>query len=193
MFQWMLNILERHDRKITIYDRDGVDPYLTRYYLRYPDGDNRTSGLRDIPGNTFLHQFMRSDDDVFHTHPWDYYHTVILKGGYWAHTPWGTKWCGVGTMKYMNCLQYKEFDPGGYSKDILLLPANLHWVEVPKPGQTWTLFSRGRKINDGFWGFWPDQTKPEIIRHDLYLEQERRKKDDRRSEQPLHANGRRDI
>lgn len=176
MFQWALNKLEANGRKLVIYDRDGLDPYLTRYYLAYPDGEIRKkTGLReDIPFNTFLHQFMRSDDDVFHTHPWMWYHTVILKGGYWAHTPWGTKWCGPGTVKYQNCKTRKLWqnpDTGS----VIGLPANLHWVEIPKPGQTWTLFTRGPSKDKGWWGFWPDQNSSEIIYHEDYLEQQRKK------------------
>lgn len=174
MFQWLLNKLEANGRKLVIYDRDGIDPYLTRYYVAYPDGDARkATGVReDIPYNTFLHQFIRSDDDVFHTHPWDWYFTVILKGGYWAHTPWGTKWMGPGTVKYQNCRTMRQW----YNKDLgksFLLPANLHWVEIPKPGKTWTLFTRGKTINKGFWGFWPDRTTADIVRHDIYLEKQR--------------------
>ena len=29
---------------------------------------------------------MRSDDPIMHNHPWAFF-TVILKGGYWEHTP----------------------------------------------------------------------------------------------------------
>lgn len=172
MFQWALDRLEANGRKLVIYDRDGEDPYLTRYYLTYPDGDVRKkTGLRqDIPFNTFIHQFMRSDDDVFHTHPWTWYHTLILKGGYWAHTPWGVKWCGPGYTHYQNCKKMRFYEPGGFD-----LPANLHWVEVPKPGHTWTLFTRGRSKDQSWWGFWPDHTKPEIIYHETYLESQRKK------------------
>lgn len=164
-----------------IYDRDGQDPYLTRYYLAYPDGDVRKkTGLReDIPFNTFLHQFMRSDDDVFHTHPWDWYHTVILKGGYWAHTPWGVHWCGPGHTHYQNCNAYRWYTTA--SGQEIHIPANLHWLEVPKPGKTWTLFTRGPTKNvkghpdaKGFWGFWPDQESANIVQHEEYLEQQRK-------------------
>jgi hypothetical protein len=57
----------------------------------------------------------------------------------------------------------------------LLLPANLHWLEVPKPGKTWTLFTRGRTKDSGFWGFWANQETPEIVRHDIYLDMMRKK------------------
>lgn len=177
MFQWFLNKLETKGRKLVILDREGDDPYLTRYYLAYPDGEERKlTGLReDIPFNTFIHQFMRSDDDVFHTHPWTWYHTVILKGGYWAHTPWGTTWMGPGSIKYQNCKKLKMYDPGGMSDDMFYIPENLHWVEVPKPGKTWTLFTRGPSKEKSWWGFWPDHTKPTVIFHEDYLEQQRKK------------------
>ena len=166
MFQWVLDQLEKHDRKYTIYDREQVEPYLTRYYIAWQDSLKRER--KDIPFNSFLHQFLRSDDPVFHTHPWDWYLTVVLKGGYWAHTPWGTKWMGPGSVRYQDCKTYRNW----YNKDLgetLLLPANLHWVEIPKPGKTWTLFTRGKTINNAFWGFWANHSNSEIVFHETYL------------------------
>jgi len=164
MFQWLLNKLESNGRKLVIYDREGEEPYLTRYYLRHPDGEHRAK--KDIPYNIFLHQFMRSDEPVFHSHPWDWYFTLILKGGYWAHTPWGTKWMGPGSMQYVNCrkMRYMKYGRIHYVR----LPANLHWVEIPKPGKTWTLFIRGKSISD--WGFCPNPESGLIINQSEYLE-----------------------
>jgi len=104
---------------------------LVRYYLAFPDHDQRQR--IDIPFNIFLHQFMRSDDPVFHDHPWKYF-TIILRGGYWEHTPNGKFWRGPGHFRFNN---------GDY-----------HWIECPEPGKTWTLFFRGRKKKE--WGFLVD-------------------------------------
>jgi len=167
MIKWFLNKLEQKDRKYTIYDREGKIPYLNRYYIAYEDSTKRER--KDINFNVFLHQFLQSDDPVFHSHPWNWYLTIVLKGGYWAHTPWGTKWYGPGSVNYVDCLKMRWLDE---SQDILL-PANLHWVEIPKSGKTWTLFTRGKTVNDGFWGFWADQNSSEIVQHEKYLESKR--------------------
>jgi hypothetical protein len=171
MFQWLLNQLEKHDRKYTIYDRENVEPYLTRYYVAWADSTKRER--KDIPFNTFLHQFLRSDDPVFHTHPWDWYFTIVLKGGYWQHTPWGTKWMGPGSWHYQDCTTWRSTDE---SHDVRV-PANLHWVEIPKPGKTWTSFTRGKTINNAFWGFCPNLETGEIIYHEDYLASQRRSRD----------------
>ncbi len=128
MFNWFLKFLERKNRKLVIMDADNKNPYLIRYYLLFPDSVE--SERTDIPMNIFIHQFCRSDDPIYHDHPWNYF-TLILKGGYWEHTPQGTFWRGPGHFR---------FNRGGY-----------HWIECPEPNKTWTLFFRGRKTRE--WGF----------------------------------------
>ena len=98
MIKWFLDKLEKAGRKQIIMDRDDLHPYLERYYVAWPDSTKRER--KDIPFNTFIHRFMLSDDPVFHNHPWDWYLTIILKGGYWEHTPWGTTWRGPGSWKF---------------------------------------------------------------------------------------------
>jgi hypothetical protein len=129
MMKWFLNWLEKKGRKSIILDRDGVSPLLNRWYLAYPDRDQRQR--KDIPFNVFIHQFMQSDRPVLHDHPW-WFFSIILKGGYWEHLEDGSrKWRGPGSMR---------FNGGSY-----------HWIEIEEPGKTWTLFIRGRTIRD--WGF----------------------------------------
>lgn len=165
MFENLLKTLESQGRFHIIKDRDNKTEYLRRWYIGFPDSIQRER--EDIPFNTFIHQFMRSDDDVFHTHPWEWFHSTILEGGYWEHTPWGTKWYGPGDQRFVDCVAYRQYDDH-------LLPANLHWIEVPEPGKTWTLFTRGpSKPVDAqgrkFWGFCPDLEIGEIIYHEDYL------------------------
>src|SRR6185437_6930953 len=118
MFENLLQTLEEQGRKYTIYDRDGKTAYLNRWYVSFPDSLQRER--QDIPFNMFIHQFMRSDDDVFHTHPWEWFHSTILEGGYWEHTPWAKTWYGPGSQRFVDCRQMKEFEG-------VMLPANLHW------------------------------------------------------------------
>lgn len=156
--------LVKHGRYSVIPDRNKIKEYLRRYYLLRPDSSHRKT--TDIAFNPFLHQFMSSDDPVYHDHPWNWFASIIIKGGYWEHTPWGTHWRSPGHYRYQNCLEQRNFgyDDNGNAID---LPANLHWVEVPKSGKTWTLFIRGR--TDHNWGFVPTPENGKWIDHDTYL------------------------
>ncbi len=133
----MLKLLERIGRKRVILDRESQEPYLTRYYLFLKD-------RKWFPFNIFLHNFHKSDPDDLHDHPWPFI-TIILKGGYWEHTPKGKFWRGAGTINWAG------------SK-------SLHRVEL-KPGvDTWTLFMPGPTVRE--WGF---IDKGIWKRHDQYL------------------------
>ncbi|MGH7744299.1 MAG: hypothetical protein ACREQ5_05685 [Candidatus Dormibacteria bacterium] len=164
---FILRKLEEHDRKAIIMDRDNITEYLQRYYLLWPDSVKRER--KDITFNVMLHRFMRSDDPVFHSHPWNWYKTIILKGGYYQHTPWGTKWFGPGRVNHVDCENYRHVHD-----DIKwpLVPANLHWLEVPEPGATWTLFIRGKTTHG--WGFVSDLRTGQLIPHQEYLDNSRR-------------------
>lgn len=164
MFENLLKTLESQGRFHIIRDRNNQTEYLRRWYVAFPDSIQRENKL--IPFNSFIHQFMRSDDDVFHTHPWEWFHSTILEGGYWEHTPWGTKWYGPGDQRFVDCKAMRHIDDDPTKP---LVPANLHWVEVPEPGKTWTMFTRGPQKDDGFWGFCPDLTTGEVIFHETYL------------------------
>jgi len=152
MFDWFLKFLERRGRKAIIKDRDNNDEYLTRYYVAFPDSVHRER--KDIPFNVFIHQFMRSDDQVFHNHPWNWSASLILKGGYWEHTPKGTFWRRPGSFRILR---------RGKS--------DVHWIEVPESGKTWTLFFRGKTVSD--WGFIPDTETMEVIPWREYLDEHR--------------------
>lgn len=125
MVKWFLNFLEKHDRKKIILDRDSNEPYLVRYYLFLKD-------RKYFPFNVFLHKFLRSDPDDLHDHPWPFM-TIILKGGYWEHTPKGRFWRGPGTVRFAGS-------------------RSLHRVELdPTVTETWTMFFPGPQIRE--WGF----------------------------------------
>jgi hypothetical protein len=133
----MLKLLERLGRKRVILDRESNEPYLTRYYLFLKD-------RKWFPFNIFLHNFHRSDPDDLHDHPWPFV-TVILRGGYWEHTPKGKFWRGAGTVNWAG------------SK-------SLHRVELVPDIDTWTLFIPGPTVRE--WGF---IDKGIWKRHDRYL------------------------
>lgn len=128
----LLKLLEKLGRKRVIYDRNGINPYLERYYLLFRDKLTEEETARNLPFNLMLHYICLSDPDDLHDHPW-WYATLILKGGYWEITPDGRFWRGPGHFRIRS-------------------PQSLHRIEVPEnsPG-SWSLFFRGPKVQN--WGF----------------------------------------
>lgn len=133
----LLKLLERLGRKRVILDRESQEPYLTRYYLFLKD-------RKWFPFNIFLHNFHKSDPDDLHDHPWPFI-TIILKGGYWEHTPKGKFWRGAGKINWARSTA-------------------LHRVELEPEVDTWTLFIPGPSVRE--WGF---IDKGIWKRHDQYL------------------------
>lgn len=163
MFQWFFNYLERKGRKHVITDRDGNNPYLIRYYVAYPDSVVRER--KDIPFNVFLHQFLLSDEPVWHDHPWNWFISIVISGGYMEHTPWGDHWRPKWDIRFVNCNKLRHIDDDVTKPQI---PANVHWVEINEPGKTWTLFIRGRTNKS--WGFFPDIKTGEQVHWSDYLD-----------------------
>ncbi len=128
----LLKLLEKLGRKRIIYDRDGLNPYLIRYYLLFPDKLTEEETAHPLPFNLMLHYICLSDPDDFHDHPW-WYATLILKGGYWEITPKGRFWRGPGHFRVRS-------------------PHSLHRIEISSHTQgSWSLFVRGPRLRN--WGF----------------------------------------
>ncbi len=128
----LLKLLEKLGRKRIIFDRDGLEPYMERYYLLFRDKLSEDESAREIPFNLMLHKICRSDPDDLHDHPW-WYATFILRGGYWEVTPKGRYWRGAGHFR-------------------LRSPHSLHRLEIPPDSSgSWSLFFRGPKLKN--WGF----------------------------------------
>ena len=119
-----LNWLDKLGRKRVIMDRFENEPYLTRYYLFLKD-------RKWFPFNVFLHNFHKGDLDDLHDHPWPYL-TIIIRGGYWEHTPRGRFWRAPGHIR-------------------ISTPSSLHRIELERGVDTWTVFVPGPKIRE--WGF----------------------------------------
>lgn len=122
------------NRYSVIYDRVSNEAYLERNYLFIKDRDT-------FPFNIFLHKFLKSDADDLHDHPWNYI-TIILKGGYWEHTPDGKHWRGPGHIRRCSA-------------------KSLHRIELdPSIEECYTLFIPGKQtrdwgfIRDGEWVYW---------------------------------------
>ena len=132
LFHKIMNKLGRY--RLIPDRRTGLD-YMHRYYLFLKD--------RNIfPFNVTLHKIIRSDDPIMHDHPWPYM-TIVLKGGYWEHTPIFDKDDKVLT----------EFQTWRGPGSIIKRGANeYHWLELdPSVGPATTLFFMGRQQRD--WGF----------------------------------------
>lgn len=147
--EYVLNWLERHDRKRIIMDRIHNEPLLTRYYLFLKD-------RKWFPFNVFLHKFHKGDPDDVHDHPWPYA-TLILKGGYYEWTPQfnsnGEKIGEIATWRA----------PGHFR----ICGANsYHRIELDPTVECWTLFMPGPQKRE--WGF---LVKNQWIHNELYLQQ----------------------
>ena len=136
---FLFNLLERLDRKRVIMERTDNTPYLTRYYLFLKD-------RKWFPFNVFLHNFHKGDLDDLHDHPWPYF-TLILRGGYWEHTPKGKFWRRPGHFRFSS-------------------PKSLHRIELEPGIEPWTLFVPGPKLRE--WGFIKDGA---WIQHEQYLKE----------------------
>ena len=137
-FHTLMNKLGRYR---LIPDRQTGEDYMHRYYLFLKD---RTK----FPFNVTLHKIVKSDDPIFHDHPWSYM-TIILKGGYWEHTP-------VFNNDGKKIAEFQKWrGPGSV---IIRKAKDYHWLELDDSvGPAITLFFMGSQQRE--WGFLVDNTK----------------------------------
>ena len=141
-----LNIVKSFfkNRKRVILDRNNTSEYLVRYYLFIKD-------RKSFPFNITLHKILMSDEPTLHNHPWNW-GALIVKGGYWEHTPNGKFWRGPGSFRFRKSedLHYLELEK---DKDGKELPC-------------WSLFFMGKQKTD--WGF---KVNNRIVNHTKYLKE----------------------
>lgn len=127
-------IMDKLGRYRLIPDRRTGANYMHRYYLFLKDRKN-------FPFNLTLHKIVRSDDPIFHDHPWPYM-TIVLKGGYWEHTPVFDK-----NKKIIG--ENRIFKGPG---SIVRRGADeFHWLELDDENPATTLFFMGPQQRE--WGF----------------------------------------
>lgn len=146
-------LMEKLGRYRLIPDRRTGADYMHRYYLFLKD-------RKKFPFNITLHKIVRSDDPILHDHPWPYM-TIVLKGGYYEHSPLyndqGVKiaevsrWCGPGTIIKRKANEF-------------------HWLELEGNQPATTLFIMGPQQRE--WGFLVEAKKGvhRWIKNEHYLE-----------------------
>jgi hypothetical protein len=146
------NLMVKLGRYRIIPDRTTGELYLERYYLLFKD---RTK----FPINLTLHKIHKSDDPVFHDHPWSYT-TIILAGGYHEHTPLfndqgekigeKSEWRGPGSIIHRKANEF-------------------HWLELDESvGPATTLFFMGKK--ERTWGFLAENFLIENTRKTIWVQ-----------------------
>jgi len=147
MSSFFHNVMNKLGRYRLIPDRKTGEDYMHRYYLFLRD-------RKWFPFNITLHKILKSDEPVMHDHPWAYM-TIILRGGYWEHTPVFdgngkqiadiSKWRGPGSVIIRKATDY-------------------HWLEMDETvGPATTLFIMGPQQRE--WGF----LKGGWIQYEQYL------------------------
>lgn len=161
---WLHKLMVKLGRYRLIPDRLTGEDYMHRYYLLFKD-------RKWFPFNLTLHKIVKSDDPILHDHPWPYI-TIILKGGYYEHTPF----FDANGKKLAEFSQW--FGPGS----IIRRKANdYHWLELEEGQPAVTLFFMGNQQRD--WGFltntktgktrwiqWEHYLKNYKTYHKLYIE-----------------------
>ena len=112
-----------------------------------------------FPFNVVLHKVVKSDDPIFHDHPWPYM-TIVLKGGYYEHTP----------LFNDKGVKFAEFSRWRGPGSIIIRKAKeYHWLELDDNRPTTTLFFMGPQQRE--WGFLINKTKTkqQWIQHENYL------------------------
>jgi len=146
-------IMNKIGRYRLIPDRQTGEDYMHRYYLFLKD-------RKWFPFNVTLHKIVKSDDPIFHDHPWPFI-TIVLTGGYWEHTP---VFNSVGK-------KFAEFQTWRGPGSIIIRRANeFHWLELDEQrGPATTLFFMGPQQRE--WGFLVDKTKSKTqwVENEYYL------------------------
>lgn len=149
LFHRLMNKLGRYR---LIPDRKTGADYMHRYYLFLKD-------RKWFPFNVTLHKIVRSDDPIFHDHPWPYM-TIVLKGGYYEHTPAFNE----------KGQKFAEFTVWRGPGSIIVRKAHeFHWLELDEEQPATTLFFMGPQQRE--WGFLVDKTtkKTQWIQWENYL------------------------
>lgn len=125
-------------KKVIKRDEDNKD-----YMVRYTLCNNSLFSIK-------VHNLLISDNTTcLHDHPWLFY-SLILKGGYWEHTPNVNQHKTDLTKTFDgNNIVRKWISPGSFMKR----PAHwIHALELPEGQTCWTFVITFKKTKE--WGFY---------------------------------------
>lgn len=127
--EWAADVMASRPPDAVIGPED--TPYMRRWFV-IP---------RNPYQNIYLHEILRSDNDVPHDHPWNN-QTLVIDGGYAEqrysrYQPWRP-------LRVQS-----ERKPGDHIKRSA---TDTHRLIVPEGGRAVTLFTTGPRIRE--WGFW---------------------------------------
>lgn len=149
LFHKIMNKLGRYR---LIPDRRTGKDYMHRYYLFLKDRSW-------FPFNVTLHKIVRSDDPIFHDHPWPFL-TIVLKGGYYEHVPiYNEKKEKIAELAHWR-------GPGSIIKRSA---TEMHYLELDEERPATTLFFMGPQQRE--WGFLVEAKKGKFrwVKHEHYL------------------------
>ena len=119
-----------HNRRLQFWRWEPINRHAGEPYLR------RLRVVACWWFGLYIHWFHASDDDCLHDHPWPFL-TVILRGGYWEHTPGPDN----GVVKRWHPPFSMRVRPARW----------LHRIEIDPARKPVTLVLRGPRVRP--WGF----------------------------------------
>ena len=146
-----------------IFDHEGSEPYLSRYYLfrgpRSKDGSHpfdefgrpKDNIIRSEGWSLVLHTFHQSDSTTkLHNHGWTWGLSFVLAGGYSEEKLIGDK------------VIRRTIKPFAFN---VIRPTEFHRVDLLEK-DAWTLFFRGPRLTE--W-FYKDRQTHEVVKWDNHV------------------------
>jgi len=108
----LIKLCEKLGRVQHVYGRTKAEIYMCRYIL-----------FRSEIFTIYLHQFLRSDQDSYHDHPWNFW-TYVVSGAYCEHKPYDQKKPLVKDTIFNRTVTQNRL--------VHRKAEELHWVEIDR-------------------------------------------------------------
>lgn len=158
MRRMLVKVSKKLSRPNIIFDHEGNEPYLSRYYLfrgpKSKDGSHpfddfgrpKSNIIRSDGWSVVLHHFHQSDSTTkLHNHGWSWGLSFVLAGGYIEEKLIGDK------------VIRRTIKPFSFN---FIRPSEFHRVDLIEK-DAWTFFFRGPRLNE--W-FYKDRTSHEVVK-----------------------------